>query len=172
MFPHCSKSNTQFFTYCHILWRKWLHMNLSVLYLIFPDFLWNINILKFLFLKKHPPLTLSYSKLISYLLTSYHDQALHFSIHSPTCLNLSTVPQQNWATSDKVSWQIFFNFIYLFMRDRERERGRDTVRGRSRLHAGSLTWDLIPGLQDHTVDRRRALNRWATQGSSWQVSNP
>ena len=39
-------------------------------------------------------------------------------------------------------------FIYLFMidRERERERGRDTGRGRSRLHAGSLMWDLIPGL--------------------------
>ena len=32
----------------------------------------------------------------------------------------------------------------------ERERGRDTGRGRSRLHVGSPTWDSIPGLQDHT----------------------
>ena len=45
----------------------------------------------------------------------------------------------------------FFNFIYLFMRDTDRERGRDTGRGRSRLHAGSPMWDLIPGLQDHTL---------------------
>ena len=29
------------------------------------------------------------------------------------------------------------------MRDTQRERGRDIGRGRSRLHAGSLTWDLI-----------------------------
>ena len=29
------------------------------------------------------------------------------------------------------------------MRDTERERGRDIGRGRSRLHAGSLTWDSI-----------------------------
>ena len=43
---------------------------------------------------------------------------------------------------------IFFkDFIYLFMRDIE--RGRETGRGRSRLHAGSLTWDSTPGLQDH-----------------------
>ena len=43
---------------------------------------------------------------------------------------------------------LFFgkDFIYLFERERERERGRDTGRGRSRLHAGSLMWDLIPGL--------------------------
>ena len=33
----------------------------------------------------------------------------------------------------------------------ERERDRDTGRGRSRLHARSLTWDSIPGLQDHTL---------------------
>ena len=39
------------------------------------------------------------------------------------------------------------------MRDTEREResGRDTGRGRSRLHAGSPTRDLIPGLQDHVL---------------------
>ena len=41
--------------------------------------------------------------------------------------------------------KVFNDFIYLFMRDRERE-----VQG-SRLHAGSLTWDLIPGLQDHAL---------------------
>ena len=37
------------------------------------------------------------------------------------------------------------------MRDTHRERGRDTGRGRSRLHAGSLTWDSIPGLQDQAL---------------------
>ena len=46
-------------------------------------------------------------------------------------------------------------FIYLLMRETERERerkaGRDTGRGRSRLHAGSLTWDSISDLQDHTL---------------------
>ena len=49
------------------------------------------------------------------------------------------------------------------MRDtqRERERGRDTGSERSRLHAGSPTWDSIPGLQDHTW-AKAALNRWAT----------
>ena len=34
------------------------------------------------------------------------------------------------------------------MRDTERERVRDIGRGRCRLHAGSHTWDSIPGLQD------------------------
>ena len=36
-------------------------------------------------------------------------------------------------------------------RQTERERGRDTGRGRSRPHAGSPTWDSIPGLQDHAL---------------------
>ena len=56
---------------------------------------------------------------------------------------------------------IFFfkDSLYLFEREREREREK------SRLHAGCLTWDSIPGLQDHTLGQRQALNRWATQGS-------
>ena len=32
---------------------------------------------------------------------------------------------------------VFKDFIYLFMINREIERGRDTGRGRSRLHAGT-----------------------------------
>ena len=40
----------------------------------------------------------------------------------------------------------FKDFIYLFMRDRE--RGRDIGREKGRLHAGSPMWDLIPGIQD------------------------
>ena len=31
------------------------------------------------------------------------------------------------------------------------DRDRDPGRGRNRLHAGSLTWDSIPGLQDHVL---------------------
>lgn len=45
------------------------------------------------------------------------------------------------------------------------ERGRDIVRGRSRLPAGSPTWDLIPGSWDHALSRRQMLNYWATQAS-------
>ena len=40
-------------------------------------------------------------------------------------------------------------------REKERERGRDTGRGRIRFHAGSLTWDLIPEPQDHTLGKRQ-----------------
>ena len=60
----------------------------------------------------------------------------------------------------------FFLQIYLFMIDIEREWGRDTGGGRSRLHAtGTPMWDLIPGLQDRALGQRQVLNRWATQGS-------
>ena len=40
------------------------------------------------------------------------------------------------------------NISFIFMRDKD--RGRDIGRERSRLHAGSLTWDSIRGLQDHS----------------------
>ena len=42
------------------------------------------------------------------------------------------------------------------MRDRQKERGRDIGRGRSRLHAGRPTWDSI--LRDHDLSRRQMLN--------------
>ena len=45
------------------------------------------------------------------------------------------------------------------MIDRERERGRDTGRRRSRPHARSPTQDWILGLQDHTLGQRQVLNR-------------
>ena len=54
-------------------------------------------------------------------------------------------------------FKYFFNF-YLFMKDTEREREAETGRGRSRLHAGSLMWDLIPGPRDHDLRSRQTLN--------------
>ena len=39
-------------------------------------------------------------------------------------------------------------------RERERERQRHRRRERSRLHARSPTWDLNPGLQDHTLGQK------------------
>ena len=41
---------------------------------------------------------------------------------------------------------------------RDRERGRDTGRGRSRLHAGSPMKDSILGLWDHALSLRQMLN--------------
>ena len=60
---------------------------------------------------------------------------------------------------------LFKKNIYLFIHQshRERERGRETGRGRSRLHAGSPTCDSIPGPQDHTLSQRQMLNCWASQ---------
>ena len=57
-----------------------------------------------------------------------------------------------------LNWLLFIFFkdiIYLFMRHREGERGRNTGRGRSRLHAGSPTWDSILGLRDQALGWRR-----------------
>ena len=50
----------------------------------------------------------------------------------------------------------FKDFIYFFMRDTGRERGRDIGRRRSRLHAGSLMWDSI--LEPLALGQRQALN--------------
>ena len=49
------------------------------------------------------------------------------------------------------------------MRDTEREKGRDTGRGRSRLPAGTLTRDSIPGPWGHDLSQRWMLDLWATQ---------
>ena len=55
------------------------------------------------------------------------------------------------------------------MIDIERERGRDTGGGRTRLHAGSPTQDSYLGLQDRALGQRQAPNRCATQGSLKKV---
>ena len=41
---------------------------------------------------------------------------------------------------------------------RDTKRGRDTGRGRSRLHAGSPIWDSIPGPEGHALSQRQTLN--------------
>ena len=56
---------------------------------------------------------------------------------------------------DMLMWVVFFFLrFYLFMRDTERERQRH----RQRELAGSPMWDLILGLQDHTLSQRQMLN--------------
>ena len=37
---------------------------------------------------------------------------------------------------------------------RDRERGRDTGRGRSRLPKGSQMWNSVPGLWDHALSMK------------------
>ena len=51
-------------------------------------------------------------------------------------------------------------FIYLF-----RESKRDTGRGRSRLHAGSLMWGLDPSSPGSHPGLQAALNRCATRAA-------
>ena len=57
------------------------------------------------------------------------------------------------------------DFIYSFIHERHRERGRDLGRGRSRLLTGSPMWDSTPESRDHALSQRQMLNRWATQAS-------
>ena len=79
------------------------------------------------------------------------------SAHSPSAFDLATVNLHYFFLMEG----IFLKIIYLFICERPRERDMHTHphtpthRGRSRLHAGSLMWDLIPGLQDHTLGQRR-----------------
>ena len=90
-----------------------------------------------------------------------------FKIYHMICSNSEYVG--NFHISTITSFQIKFLFFLkiLFIHERHRERGRDTGRERSRLHAGSPMWDSIPGLQNHALGQRRVPNRWATPGSPW-----
>ena len=65
---------------------------------------------------------------------------------------------------------VFVCFLnILFICSWETQRGRDTGRGGSRLHAGNPMWDSIPGPQDHALSWRQTLNCWATQVSPYFV---
>ena len=87
--------------------------------------------------------------------------------------NMRVLDHEAWAshrTSLDLSFcfVLFLDFIYLFMRDtHKRERGRDTDRGRSRLHAGSPMGDLIlgPGSPRSCPGLKAALNHWATRAA-------
>ena len=76
------------------------------------------------------------------------------NFHSCLCESASVMlmdPCEAWVQRDfRVSlFFAFKDFIYLFMKDTHTERGR----GRSRLHAGSPTWDSIPGPRDHALSQ-------------------
>ena len=72
------------------------------------------------------------------------------------CLNLNKVHR----VFLKQVITFFLNF-YLFMIVTQRERGRQRHRQREKQApcTGSLTWDLMPGLQDRALGQRQALNR-------------
>ena len=67
----------------------------------------------------------------------------------------------------------FFKDFFLFVRERHKEGGRDIGRGGSRLPAGSLMQDSIPGSWEHALGQRQAPNRLATQASlaTWIFKN-
>ena len=63
------------------------------------------------------------------------------------------------------SYYLFFkDFIYLFMRDTQRERHRHRQRVKQ-APGREPDAGLDPRPQDHTLSQRQILNRWATQAS-------
>ena len=62
------------------------------------------------------------------------------------------------------SLNIFFKILFIYSWETKKERGRDTGRERSRLHAGSPIWDSIPGLQDHAPGQRQVLKSLSHPG--------
>ena len=70
------------------------------------------------------------------------------------CLSLlfSTVTLYYYVVQKII--KVFFEDLFIYERHREAKTGKE----RSRPHAGSPMWDLILGLQDHTLGRRQMLN--------------
>ena len=73
---------------------------------------------------------------------------------------LAKTQHQQWHLSQ---WTPAFFLKILFIHERDRKRGRDIGRGRSRLLAGSPMQNLFLEPQDHTLSQRQTLNHWATQ---------
>ena len=68
------------------------------------------------------------------------------------------IKQLNICFSSFLPFEVFFILrFYLFIHERmtERERGRDTGRGRSRLLEGKLMWDWIPGPQGQALSPKQ-----------------
>ena len=61
-----------------------------------------------------------------------------------------------------IEWSILKDFIYLFMRDTERQRRRQREK---QAPCRKPNWDSIPGFCDHALSQRQTLIRWATQAS-------
>ena len=100
-----------------------------------------------------------------WLSSSYNVFFSFFNVFFFVCFVLLCQPPAYSSLKCPKLWFFKKDFIYLFMRETDREARRDMGRGRSRLHAGSLMWDLIPELWDHALSRKQTLNHWATQAS-------
>ena len=59
----------------------------------------------------------------------------------------------------------FLKILFIYSWKTQREKGRDTGRGRSRLPGGSPMWDSIPEPQDPRITTwsKAEFNHWATQ---------
>ena len=62
----------------------------------------------------------------------------------------------SWVSIHLEMFYFFFLRFYVFIHERQTERGRDTGRGRSRVHAGSPMRDKIPGPWGLTLSRSRS----------------
>ena len=77
------------------------------------------------------------------LLCTHPYQATGFTVSHLGCPSCSPISETAcMLRSSELSFLFFFLRFYLFINE------RGTGRGRSRLPAGSLMWDSIPGLQD------------------------
>ena len=111
------------------------------------------NTLKILFIS----ITLPYNSLYSWLFEMYRKKK---TLNSSILSSISVA----FGFSKFFSLVFIFKkyFIYLFMSDteeKEREKGRDTGRGRSRLHVGSLMWER------GTLFRDSRIAHWAAGGA-------
>ena len=83
-------------------------------------------------------------------------RASDMSVFSPTAVATEGGSDRQHTLQDALaSFLMFFFFLRFYLLMRDTERGRDPGRGRSRLRAGSLTWDPIPGPQDQALGGRR-----------------
>ena len=67
------------------------------------------------------------------------------------CSKVSSYLRLFLLIEDVIISFFFFLRFYLFIHERQRKKEAETGERRSRLHAGILTCDLIPGLQDHAL---------------------
>ena len=88
---------------------------------------------------------------------------LHPVVPNPHVL-VTSIPIETKFFTEIHPCSSFLSFFFFFLKiffihswetQRDRERGRDTGRGRSRHYTESLTCDSIQGLQDHTLGCRR-----------------
>ena len=78
-----------------------------------------------------------------YYFRSYIKSLIHFALNLYSVRKWSNCILLHLAVQFSQHFIFLKDFIYLSMKDTQREKGRDVSRGRSRLQAGSLMWDWI-----------------------------